>query len=67
MNIAGSDSILMVSDAVLSGPEGAREGYVNDIRKEEKIVDIGPATAAKWAALVESAPVRALERPDGHL
>lgn len=56
-SIAGNDNILMLSDAVLFGPgDHVREGLVSDIRKEEKIVDIGPATAAVWAGVIEKAP-----------
>lgn len=54
--VAGDEKILMVQDAVLAGSEYVREGLINDIRKDEKIVDIGPATAATWAKLVSAAP-----------
>lgn len=56
MVVAEDEKILMVQDAVLAGGEYVREGLINDIRKEEKIVDIGPATATAWAKLVSAAP-----------
>lgn len=56
MVVAEDEKILMIQDAVLAGGEYVREGLINDIRKEEKIVDIGPATATAWAKLVSAAP-----------
>lgn len=56
IELASDDKILMLQDAVLASSEYVREGLISDIRKEEKIVDIGPTTATAWAKLVSAAP-----------
>jgi phosphoglycerate kinase len=50
---------------VVVGEGAPREALVNDIRKEEKIVDIGPATAAAWSTIVEEAPFVVWNGPMG--
>jgi phosphoglycerate kinase len=57
LEIAGDERIRMMADAVVLGSDGkGREALVNDIRADEKIVDIGPATALAWSELVGAAP-----------
>ncbi len=68
--IASDDKLMVAADAVIekldpkpartddSGHSGgdARTGMVVDVRADERIVDVGPVTAAAWAGMVESAP-----------
>ncbi len=55
--IAGDEKINMILDGVMVQQDGAkRDAPIYDIRAEEKIVDIGPATARAWGEVVAAAP-----------
>ena len=56
IELAGDVRIELASDAVLSLEGASRVGLVVDTRAGEKIVDVGPATAAAWAAKIAVAP-----------
>ena len=54
--IAGNENLLSATDAAfMGGSLDGRSGPITDTRADEKIVDIGPATAALWAKEVASA------------
>ncbi|HEV7449260.1 MAG TPA: phosphoglycerate kinase [Candidatus Paceibacterota bacterium] len=58
VELAGDDKLAVTTDAVMEKEESkeARTGLVVDVRANERIVDVGPVTAAAWAQVVEDAP-----------
>lgn len=55
--IAGNDKLAVAADAVMENEnKEVRTGLVVDVRANERIVDVGPVTAAAWAQMVEDAP-----------
>ena len=56
--IASNDKLAVANDAVIEKlePKEARTGLVVDVRADERIVDVGPVTAAAWAQVAEDAP-----------
>lgn len=63
--IASDEKLSVATDAVMekiNSPEAAgngkdaRTGLVVDVRADERIVDVGPVTAAAWAQMAEDAP-----------
>lgn len=56
--IASNDKLAVSTDAVMEkvGTKEARTGLVVDVRADERIVDVGPVTAAAWAQMAEDAP-----------
>jgi phosphoglycerate kinase len=58
VELAGDDKLAVATDAVMEKLEGkeARTGLVVDVRQDERIVDVGPVTAAAWAQMAEDAP-----------
>jgi phosphoglycerate kinase len=56
--IASNDKLAVAADAVMEkeANKEARTGLVVDVRADERIVDVGPVTAAAWAQVVEDAP-----------
>jgi len=57
-DIAGDERVVVATDAVVrdAGAAAERTALVVDTQADEAIVDIGPATAAAWAAEVSAAP-----------
>ncbi len=56
-SLAGSERLLSPTDAYfMGGSMDGRSGPVTDTRADEKIVDIGPATAAAWIEELKAAP-----------
>lgn len=56
LSIASEDRLIIPTDAVVTGGEKDREVFLSDVRKEEKIVDIGPRTVKDWCKRVQEAP-----------
>ncbi len=57
VDVAINDRLMPPMDAVvMSGPGAEREAIIVDIRAEERIIDIGPATSALWAEKIAAAP-----------
>lgn len=58
VEIAGDQKVVVPTDAIALHDEtkAARQCFINDVRAKEKVVDIGSATAAAWAALIAEAP-----------
>jgi phosphoglycerate kinase len=57
VELAGDERVFMPNDMrVDGGALGSRNANTADVRADEKIVDIGEATAAHWAKLIEQAP-----------
>jgi phosphoglycerate kinase len=58
VDIAGDDKLAVSTDAVIEvvGSKDSRTGLVVDVRANERIVDVGPVTAAAWAQVAEDAP-----------
>lgn len=56
--IASDDKLAVASDAVMEKEaiKEVRTGLVVDVRQDERIVDVGPVTAAAWAQMAEDAP-----------
>lgn len=56
--LASNDKLGVTADVVMEKEETkeARTGLVVDIRINERIVDVGPVTAAEWAQMAEDAP-----------
>ena len=55
-SIAGNDNLLSPTDAAFIGGEmDGRTSFISDTRADEKIVDIGPDTAAAWSRQIISA------------
>lgn len=55
--VATNERLHAPFDAIVQGAPGAeRMTLVSDIRAEERVVDIGPATAESWAHKVAAAP-----------
>src|SRR3989338_7645001 len=57
-DIASNERLLIPDDAIFaeSGSNAERSGLVVDIRTNESIIDIGPATAKGWAEKISKAP-----------
>jgi phosphoglycerate kinase len=57
LELASDDKLAVATDAVMEKSKGqSRTGLVVDVRQDERIVDVGPVTAAAWAQMVEDAP-----------
>ncbi len=57
VDVASNERLFAPVDAVLSSAPGAeREAIITDIRAEERIIDIGPATIKLWADKIAAAP-----------
>ena len=57
VELAGDDKLAVATDAVMEKEnKEARTGLVVDVRADERIVDVGPVTAAAWAQMAEDAP-----------
>lgn len=57
VEVAGNERLVAPLDAVLmSAPGAEREAIIADIRAEERIIDIGPATSKLWAEKIAAAP-----------
>jgi phosphoglycerate kinase len=55
--IAGNERLLSPEDAYfMGGVMDGRSSFITDTRADEKIVDIGPATALAWAKEIQKAP-----------
>ena len=56
--IASNERLLVPTDAIFaeSGSNAERSGLVVDIRANESIIDIGPATAKRWADKISQVP-----------
>src|SRR3989344_473422 len=57
--LAGSERILVPADVYLEEEDdkgSARAAMTGDVRKEERIVDIGPSPAATWGQKISEAP-----------
>lgn len=56
--IASEEKLAVATDAVMEklDTKEARTGLVVDVRADERIVDVGPVTAAAWAQMAEDAP-----------
>ena len=57
-DIASDDRLLIPDDAIFAetGSNAERSGRVVDIRAEESVIDIGPATSKRWAEKISKAP-----------
>jgi len=57
-DIASNERLLIPDDAIFAetGSNAERSGRVVDIRAEEGIIDIGPATSKLWAQMISKAP-----------
>jgi len=57
LSIAGNERLLNPTDAYFDGGSmDERSSVVTDTRVDEKIVDIGPATAEAWSKIISQAP-----------
>lgn len=64
VELASDEKLAVATDAVMEkvsgaeagAPKDARTGLVVDVRADERIVDVGPVTAAAWAQMAEDAP-----------
>lgn len=58
LEIASNERLAVAADAVMEklGTKEARTGLVVDVRANERIVDVGPVTAAAWAEVAAAAP-----------
>lgn len=57
VEVASNERLVAPIDAVvMSAPGAERETIIADIRAEERIIDIGPATSKLWAEKVAVAP-----------
>jgi len=56
--IASNERLLIPEDAIFTetGSNAERSGRVVDIRAEESIIDIGPATSKRWAEKISKVP-----------
>ncbi len=56
--MASNERLLIPEDAIFaeSGSNAERSGRVVDIRANESIIDIGPATSKRWAEKISEAP-----------
>ncbi|MDE2071205.1 MAG: phosphoglycerate kinase [Patescibacteria group bacterium] len=65
--LAGNEKLIAPGDAavVAEGVTRGRTTPVNDVRAHERIVDIGPTTAAAWAAELAQAPFVVWNGPMG--
>ncbi len=56
--VAMSERLLIPNDmfVIEEGGSAERISRVSDIRSTEKVIDVGPQTAAAWAAKIEAAP-----------
>jgi len=57
-DIASNERLLIPEDAIFaeSGSNAERSGFVVDIRANESVIDIGPATSKRWAEKISKAP-----------
>ncbi len=57
-DVAGNERLVVPTDAIFAetGSNAERSGRVVDIRVEESIIDIGPATSKRWAEKISKAP-----------
>ncbi len=57
-DIASNERLLIPEDAIFaeSGSNAERSGFVVDIRANESVIDLGPATSKRWAEKVSKAP-----------
>ena len=57
-DIASNERLLIPDDAIFaeSGSNAERSGRVVDIRANESIIDIGPATSKLWAQMISKVP-----------
>ncbi len=57
-NIAGNERLEVPGDAIFAetGSNAERSGSVVDIRTNEGVIDIGPATSKSWAEKISKAP-----------
>lgn len=57
LTLASDDKLAVATDAVMQKEGGeVRTGLVVDVRTDERIVDVGPVTAAAWAEAAAGAP-----------
>ncbi|MDB5225690.1 MAG: Phosphoglycerate kinase [Candidatus Adlerbacteria bacterium] len=57
VEIASNDKLAVATDAVMEKEnKEARTGLIVDVRADERIVDVGPVTAAAWSQMAEDAP-----------
>lgn len=57
MDIAGNEHLFVGGDVVVASEgHGSRPALVTDVRAHERIVDIGEATAIRWAQEISKAP-----------
>lgn len=58
VELASNDKLAVTTDAVMEkqATKESRTGLVVDVRADERIVDVGPVTAAAWAQMVQDAP-----------
>lgn len=55
--VASNDKLAVATDAVMQKEnKEARTGLIVDVRQDERIVDVGPVTAAAWAQAAADAP-----------
>ena len=57
VELAGNDKLAVTTDATMEKQtKESRTGLVVDVRQDERIVDVGPVTAAAWAQMAQDAP-----------